>query len=70
MKDINKKEEEMRGKHYSEGHLGDSVVERLPLAQVMVLESQNQVLHQPPCRETASPSAYVFASLSVSLMNK
>ena len=33
---------------------------------------QDWVLHQAPCEEPASPSAYVFASLSqsVSLMNK
>ena len=30
----------------------------------------DQVLGQTPHRETASPSAYVSASLSVSLMNK
>ena len=50
------------------GHLGDSVVERLPLAQVVILGSWDRVLHQDPCREPASPSAYVSASLSVSLM--
>ena len=33
-------------------------------------ESWNQVPHQTPQREPASPSAYVSASLCVSLMNK
>ena len=48
------------------GHLGGSVVEHQPLAQVMILGSWGQV----PYREPASPSAYVSASLSVSLINK
>ena len=52
------------------GCLGGSVVERLPLAQVMIPGSWDQVLHQGPCGEPASPSAYVSASLCVSLMNK
>ena len=30
----------------------------------------DQVPHQAPCRESASLSTYVLASLSVSLMNK
>ena len=41
------------------GHLGDSVVERLPLAQVMIPGSWDWVLCQPPRRELASPSAYI-----------
>ena len=45
------------------GHLGDSMVEHLPLAHVMIL-------HQAPHREPASPSAYVSASLFMYLMNK
>ena len=52
------------------GHLGGSVVEHPPLAQVMIPGSWDQVLHQAPCREPASHSAYVSASFSVSLMNK
>ena len=48
------------------GHLGGSVVEHLPVAQVVILESWDRVLHQAPRREPASPSACV----SVSLMNK
>ena len=50
------------------GRLGGSVVERLPLAQVMIPGSQDRVPHQAPCREPASPPACVSAS--VSLMNK
>ena len=46
------------------------MVEHLPLAQVMILGSWYQVLHQAPSREPASPSAYVSASLYVSLMSK
>ena len=53
-----------------EGCLGSSVVEHLPLAQGMILESWERVLHQVPHREPASPFAYVSASLSVSFMNK
>ena len=41
--------------------LGGSVVECLPLAQVMIPRSWDQVPHQAP-----SPSAYVSASLCVS----
>ena len=52
------------------GHLGGTVVERLPFAHGMVSGSWDLVLHQAPHREPASPSAYVSASLSVSLMSK
>ena len=52
------------------GHLGGSVVECLPLAQSMILGSWDRVPHQDPHREPASPSAYIPASLCVSLMNK
>ena len=52
------------------GHLGGSVVEHLPSAQVMILESRNRVSHQAPCREPVSPSTYISVSLCVSLMNK
>ena len=52
------------------GCLGGSVVEHLPLAQVIIQGSWDWVLHQVPCREPASPSAYVSASLCVFLMNK
>ena len=43
------------------GHLGGSVVEHLPLAQVVILGPGDPVLHWAPCREPASPSAYVSA---------
>ena len=52
------------------GRLGGSAVEHLPLAQGVTPGSWDQVLHQAPYEEPASPSACVFASLSVSLMNK
>ena len=53
------------------GCLGGSGIERLPLAQDMIPDSRDQVLHRAPCMEPASPpSAYVSASLSVCLMNK
>ena len=43
--------------------LGGSAFEHLPLAQVMILGSWDQILHQAPFMEPASPSAYVSASL-------
>ena len=52
------------------GYLGGSAVERLPLAQVAISGSWDQVPHQAPHREPASPSAWVSASYSVSLMNE
>ena len=52
------------------GRLGGSVVERLPLVQGMIPGSRDQVPHQAPCSEPASPSAYVSASLFLSLMNE
>ena len=48
------------------GHLGGSEVEHLPLAQVVIPGSWDRVLHQAPCREPASPSACVSASLGLS----
>ena len=57
-------------KKYFRGHLGRSVVEHLPLAQGVILVSQDLVLHWSPLREPASPSACVSVFLSVSLMNK
>ena len=39
------------------GHLSGSAVERLPLAQGMILESWNRVPHRASCMEAASPFA-------------
>ena len=49
------------------GRLGGSVVESLPSAQGMILESQGWVPRQAPCMEPASLSACVSTSLSLSL---
>ena len=49
------------------GHLGGSVVERLPLAQAVIPGSWDPVPYGAPCREPASPSACVLPlSLPVS----
>ena len=45
------------------GHLGGSVVERLPLAQGVIPGSQDGVPHWAPHGEPVSPSTYVSASL-------
>ena len=53
--------------------LNGSVVEHLPLAQVMIpasWASWDRVLHKAPCREPAYPSANFAASVSVSPMDK
>ena len=51
-----------------QGILGvGSAVWRLPLAQGVILESQDRVPCRAPCIEPASPSACVSASLSLSL---
>ena len=50
--------------------LGGSVVERLPSAQGVTRGSWSRISSRAPCREPASPSAWVSASLSGSLMNK
>ena len=42
------------------GRLGGSVVERLPLAQGVILGSRDRVSCRVPCGEPASPSAYVL----------
>ena len=57
-------------KRTAQGCLGGSVVECLPSAQGVILGSGDQVPHQAPCMEPASPSACVSTSLCVSLMNK
>ena len=57
-------------KNYIGGHLGDSAVECLPPFQGMILKFWDQVPHWAPCSKPASPSAYVSASLPMSLMNK
>ena len=46
------------------------MVEHLALAQGVILETWDQVPHQAACMEPAFPSAWVSASLSVSLVNK
>ena len=43
------------------------MVEYLPLAQVVILEFGDQVPHPAPRKEPASPSAYVSASLYLSV---
>ena len=52
------------------GHLGGSLVKCLPSAQVLIPGYWDQVSHWAPYREPTSPSAYVSASLCVSLMKK
>ena len=47
--------------------VGGSVVEHLPLAQVVIPGFWDQIPHWPPCMEPASPSACVSASPSLSL---
>ena len=47
------------------GCLGGSVVERLPLAHGVILETWDRVPHQGLCMEPAPLSAYVSASLSL-----
>ena len=53
-----------------EGHLGSSVLEHLPSAQVMIPGPGMESHIGAPQREPASLSAGVSTSLSVSLMNK
>ena len=50
--------------------LSGSAVEQLSSAQGIIPGSWDRVLHGAPYRESASLSAYVSASLCVSLMNK
>ena len=59
---------ERKDKNYDLGLLGGSVVEHLPLVQVMTPRSRgHEVPHRAPHREPASPSACVSASLCVCL---
>ena len=51
------------------GRLGGLVVGRLPLAQGVTLRSPDRVPHRAPRREPASPSVWVSALLSASLVN-
>ena len=53
-------------KNKIQGDLRSSVVEHLPLAQVVILGSWDRVPRWAPHRAPASLSAYVFASLCVS----
>ena len=51
-----------------EGSLGGAVVWRLPLAQGVILETQDRIPHQGPgAWSLLLPSAYASASLCVSL---
>ena len=52
------------------GRRGGSVVEHLPLAQVMILRSWDLVPHRDPLGEPAYPSADVSVSVSLSLITK
>ena len=46
------------------------MVERLPLAQGVILETRDRVPRPAPCMEPASPSACVSASLSLSVSHE
>ena len=50
--------------------MGGLVCEHLPLAQVVIQGSWDGVLNRAHSRKLVSPSAYISASLIVSLMNK
>ena len=53
-------------KSMNSGHLGGSAVECLPSAQAGRDPGiKDGVPHRAPCEEPASPSVYVFASLSL-----
>ena len=52
------------------GALGGSAVEHLPSAQGVIPGSWDPAPHLAPHREPVSPSVYVSASFSVSLVNK
>ena len=60
-------------KMHLKGHLGGLVVKHLPSAQDVIPRSGDQDPHRAPCKESASPSVYVSASilsLSLSWINK
>ena len=61
---------DMSIRQFVEGHLSGSVVECLPLAQVVTPVPWDPVLHHTLPPPTTSLSAYVSASLSESFMNK
>ena len=52
-------------KTMEKGHLGGSVVERLPLAQVMILGSWDRVLHWAPRRSLLLPRLCLCLSVCV-----
>ena len=52
---------------WNQGSGGGAVVWRLPLAQGAILETRDRIPRRVPCMEPASPSAYVSASLSLSV---
>ena len=64
--DAGNRHETLCQRQVQQGHLGCSVVEPLPLAQVLILGSWDQVPYQAPRRKPASPSVYVSASLCLS----
>ena len=61
---------ESQVKTSAQGRLGGSVVERLPLAQVVIPGSWVQVPNWAPHGDPASPSACVSASVCLSWINK
>ena len=52
------------------GRLGSSAVKASALGSGPDPRSRDGVPHWAPCKKPASPFAFVFASLSVALMNK
>ena len=56
-------------KNQKGGSLGGPAVQRLPLAQGVILESRDRAPHRAPGMEPASPSACVSAS-SLSLYHE
>ena len=60
----------MHAKGVPRGHLGSSVVEHSPLAQVVIPESWDQVPHQALRREPAFPSVSLPLCVSREYINK